>query len=337
MKCILVGDIFVSTDYMKEAQAVYKHKYTDIKEFYFGSTDRKEMREVVKKIEEEGMYSVKTPEGLAEEIKDADIIMVHLCPITKEMIDSAKNLKVILSNRGGTENIDLIAAKTKNITVLTNPAHNANAVAEHTIGLIINEQRNISRSHESLKQGIWREVYPNSSAIYELKNSTIGIIGYGNVGKLIVEKLSGFKMRIIVYDPYVESNTKNNNIEFVTLKQLLKESDIITLHARTTDKKPLIGKEELEKMKNTAYLINTARSYLVDMDALYESLKDNRICGAAIDVFEIEPLPKDYKFFSLDNVTLTNHRGGDTINSYKDSPLMLFDELERKDNNFIAT
>lgn len=300
MKCVVVGDIFISEKVMEKA---CKKKYEIVKSFFFGSKDRKEMREIVKKIESN--EEVEIPKGLLKEIKDADAVMVHLCPLPSKILSKAKKLKIIYCNRGGRENIG-----ETNIRVLTNPAHNANAVAEYTVGLILNEVRNIGRSDTALRKGFWREEYPNSNDIKELSSMTIGIIGYGNVGKLVHKKLKGFGCKIQIYD--IKSS---NNFDEVLLK-----SDVITLHIRSKEKKAIITKTELQKMKKSAYLINTARSYAVNMDDLYEALKNRVICGAAVDVFDIEPLPKNYKFFKLDNITLTNHRGGDTTNSYIDSP-----------------
>lgn len=328
MKCVIIGDVFITPNMMEQALDLYNERYMEVKSFYFGINDRKKMRDVVKAIEINGPYAFPSPEGLIDEIIDADVLMVHLCPITKEVLERAPKLKLILSNRGGTENIDMKATERLNIKVLTNPAHNANAVAEYTIGLILNELRNISRSHTSLINGTWRESYPNSVNIKEISKMIVGIIGFGSVGKLVVEKLSGFKCPILVYDPFVD-NIDQNNLKFVPLKTLLNKSDIITLHARSNEKKPLIGEEEFNEIKPDAYLINTARSYLVDMEALYNKLKRKELCGAAIDVFDIEPLPVDYKFLSLDNITLTNHRGGDTLNAYSDSPLMMLRQAEK--------
>ena len=300
MKCVVVGDIFISPKIMEDA---CKKKYGVVKSFFFGSTNRKEMRGIVKKIESNEMVEI--PEGLIDELKDADAVMVHLCPLSSQILLKAKKLKVIYCNRGGRENIG-----ETNIKVLTNPSHNANAVAEYTIGLILNELRNIGRSNMALKSGIWREEYPNSNDIKELSSMTVGIIGYGNVGKLVHKKLKGFGCKILIHDINLPDNFEN----------ILKNSDVITIHIRSKEKRPIISKEELCKMKKTAYLINTARSYTINMEDLYEALKNKTICGAAIDVFDIEPLPKNYKLLELDNITLTNHRGGDTTNSYTDSP-----------------
>ncbi len=299
MKCIVVGDVFISEKIMEEA---CKEKYGTVKSFFFGSKNRKEMREVVKKIE--AGEEIEIPEGLSDELKDADAVMVHLCPLPSKILSEAKKLKIIYCNRGGRENIG-----ETDIEVLTNPAHNANAVAEYTIGLILNELRNIGRSNEALRRGIWREEYPNSKDIKELSSMTVGIIGYGNVGKLVHDKLKGFGCNILIC-----------TIESDNLEEVLSNSDVVTIHIRSKEKTAIITKTELQKMKKSAYLINTARSYVVNTDDLYEALKNKIICGAAIDVFDIEPLPKNYKLLELDNITLTNHRGGDTTNSYTDSP-----------------
>ena len=196
---------------------------------------------------------------------------------------------------------------------------------------MVSEMRNISRSHMALKNGEWREKYPNSGHIIELKDLTVGIVGFGNVGELVCEKLSGFGCQILVSNLF-EPEHKNprinwDKVRFVELDELLTSSDIVSLHARSNSKKPIFAKREFEMMKPTAYFINTSRSYMVDYNALYSALNKQLIEGAAIDVFEVEPLG-DHPFLKLDNITLTNHRGGDTVNSYADSPKMMLHELK---------
>ena len=137
---------------------------------------------------------------------------------------------------------------------------------------------------------------------------------------------------VIVYDTYVPENDPDlvkYGCKKVELHELLSTADVVSLHARSSGDKPLLGAEELALLKPSAYLINTARSYLVDYDALYEILRDGKIRGAALDVFESEPIKPDHKMLTLDNVTLTNHRGGDTVNSYSDSPAMLLCEAKK--------
>lgn len=333
MKCVAVGDIFITPEMMRAAFSGYEAFFDSCQYFYFGSHDRKAMRNTVKIIEAGRGAECELPDGLMKAVEDAEILMVHLCPVSKELLSRSRSLKYILCNRGGMENIDMKAAAQKGIWVITNPAHNANAVAEFTIGTIFSETRNISRSHFALKNGEWREKFPNSGNIVELKDLTVGVIGFGNIGELVCEKLSAFGCRILVNTPR-KIDRQNLHIRWdkvnqVDINTLIRESDIISLHVRSKEKKAIIGEQELTMMKPTAYLINTSRSYMVDTNALIHALTSGQIVGAAIDVFDIEPLEKTHPLLNIDNITLTNHRAGDTLNAYKDSPAMMVSELLR--------
>jgi len=328
MKVVCVGDAYVTSQMMAAGVTPYLNPEDTVTVLFFGEENRTDMRDTVKAIESMKRDIIPIPNELYDLIEDCDVLIVHLCPVTRKLLEKAKNLKAILSCRGGTENIDVEAATERSIIVTTNPAHNANAVAEYTIGLIICETRNISRSDRFLKKGIWREKYPNTeTTIRELSDMTIGIIGFGSVGRLVAEKLGAFGCDILIYDPYIsESAYDFINFKFVDLKTLLNQADVVTLHARS--KTPIIGDAEFAQMKNTAYLINTARSVMIDPVALKKALDNNQIMGAAIDVFETEPvIPEFYKKY--DNITITNHRGGDTINSYKDAPAFAIQNYKR--------
>ena len=331
MKVVAVGDVFITPDMMRKAFEKYEDLFDDCQYLFFGQNTRRKMRSTVKTIELGGRDKCKLPDGYLEAVEDAEVLMVHLCPITEKVLKHAKKLKYILCNRGGVENIDVDAVRDRHIQILFNPAHNANAVAEFTIGTMLCELRNISRSHMAVKSGEWREKYPNSGRIIELRNLTVGIVGFGNVGELVCEKLSGFGCNILVSNLFEPERTNPRinwkKVQFVELDELITRSDIVSLHARSKSKEPLFGKREFELMKKTAFFINTARSYMVDYDALYNALNKQLIEGAAIDVFDAEPLGADHPFLSLDNITLTNHRGGDTVNAYSDSPDMMLLEL----------
>lgn len=333
MKSVLVGDVFITPEMMIAGAEKYSDVVDSLTCFYFGRPNRKSMRDTVKTIERGGREEVELPAGLIKAVADAELIMVHLCPVTKALIAAAPKLKYILCNRGGHENIDVEAATAAGVRVLNNPAHNANAVAELTIGLILSEVRNITRSHVALKGGEWREKYPNSGRIIELKDLTVGIIGFGNVGERVCEMLSAFGCRMLVYTPHHKTidnpKIRKDLLAFCSLEELVVKSDIISLHARAPKGQVLIGRRTFEMMKPTAYFINTARSYMVDYNALYNALVEEQIAGAAIDVFEMEPLGPSYPFLRLDNVTLTNHRGSDTLNAYSDSPAMMFQALSK--------
>ncbi len=329
LKVACVADHFMTEDFYRSA----------IKEFdsfeligisYFGAHTREEMRAMVDHIEKVGAESYPAPQELYDHIKDAEVLIVHLCPVSRALMEAAPNLKYILSNRGGLENIDVDAAKELGIHVINNPAHNSNAVAELTVCLMICETRNVARANKGLKDGIWREDYPNYGRVFELRGQTVGLIGFGNIGRLVAEKLMPFGTRILTTDPAVspdDPDLTRLHVELVDLDTLLKTADIVSLHARSLKKELILGEREFSLMKPTATFINTARAYMVDYDALAKVLAEKKINGAALEVFPYEPIPKDSPFLQLDNVTLTNHRGGDTVNCYSDSTASLLNML----------
>ena len=319
MKIVCVGDAFITPDMMREGVAPFLKAEDSLEVLFWGQEDREAMRETARLLETGHRDSLPIPALLPEAVKDADLLIVHLCPVTGSLLDNAPRLKAVLSCRGGTENLDVEAATERGIIISNNPAHNANAVAEYTLGLILCETRNICRSHFALKNGQWRKVYPNTaSTIRELKDLTVGVVGFGSVGRLVAEKLKALGCRILVSDPFC----KEAPYSIVPLDELLQKSDVVTLHARA--KGVIIGERELEMLKPTAVLINTARAYLVDTLALKRSLDRGRPLSVALDVFDTEPdIPGFLREY--DNVTITSHRAGDTINSYKDAPAFAMD------------
>ena len=319
MKIVCVGDAFITPDMMREGVAPFLKAEDSLEVLFWGQEDREAMRETARLLETGHRDSLPIPALLPEAVKDADLLIVHLCPVTGSLLDNAPRLKAVLSCRGGVENLDVEAATERGIIISNNPAHNANAVAEYTLGLILCETRNICRSHFALKNGQWRKVYPNTaSTIRELKDLTVGVVGFGSVGRLVAEKLKALGCRILVSDPFC----KEAPYSIVPLDELLQESDVVTLHARA--KGVIIGARELEMLKPTAVLINTARAHLVDTLALKRSLDRGRPLSVALDVFDTEPdIPGFLREY--DNVTITSHRAGDTINSYKDAPAFAMD------------
>lgn len=328
MKIVAVSDHFVRTEHYEECFAKYPE--FELKTFFFGTEDRFEMRDIFHKIERNGPDAYPIPEEIYDAIEDADVLMVHICPVPASLIARAKKLRAILTNRGGLENIAVEAATARNIPVLNNPAHNANGVSELAVGLMVTETRNVARAHMGLMQGTWRENFNNTGNIWELKGKTVGIVGFGNIGHLVAEKLNVFGCKILVNDICIDPEDEllaRLPIKVVDLPTLMKESDIVTLHARNEN--IILDAEMLGLMKPSAFFINTARAHMVDYNALYELLRDKKIMGAALEVHPTEPLPEDYPFLKLDNVTLTTHRGGDTINAYSDSPEMLVVDYAR--------
>ena len=331
MKTIAVADAFLEESFYRDCFAKHPRFQLD-KVLFFGVPDRAGMRDLIHRIERGGPEVVEPPAELCQLVENAEALMVHLCPVNQRVIECAKKLKLILSNRGGLENVNVEAATKRGIPVLHNPAHNANSVAELTVGLMIAETRNIARTHAGMKNGIWRERFPNSGRVHEIVGQTVGIIGFGNIGRRVARKLTVFDCHVLVCDPFILSDDPDlarYHCTYVDLPTLLSRSDVVTLHVRTNSPNPVLGRKEFEMMKPGAYFINTARPHLVDNAALYERLRDQKIMGAAFDVFMHEPIQPDEPYATLDNVTLSNHRGGDTVNCYSDSPAMLLCEATK--------
>ncbi len=325
MKTVAVCDHYMTEDFYNACF----DKFDDLELIatpYFGPHDRDQMRALAHKLEHEGAYSFPVPDEVFAVIPEAEVLMVHLCPVTAQLMDSAPKLKYILTNRGGLENIDVEAARARGIHVINNPAHNGNAVAELAICLMICEMRNVQRSFYSIKTGEWRDRYDNFGRVFELRNKTVGIIGFGTIGRLVAEKLQTFHVKLIAADPNVtpdDPDLARFNVTLTDTDTVLSTADIVTVHARLEDKSQILGPRELDLIKPSAIFVNTARAYLVDYDHLAKMLIEKRLAGAALEVFPPEPLPSDSPFLTLDNVSMTNHRGGDPVNCFSDSPEML--------------
>lgn len=253
-----------------------------------------------------------TPEELLKVAKEYDAMIVRSrTKVTKKVIQVAKRLKVIGRAGVGLDNIDLKAANERGIKVLNTPEALTNAVAELTIGLMISTARGIHRGHLHLKRGEWIK---GELLGTELAGKTLGIIGFGRIGRRVAEIAKAFRMRILVYDIVKPSKEllEKFNAEFVELEDLLERSDFVTLHVPATESTyHMIDEKRLKVMKKTAILINTARGSVVDEKALIKALKEGWIGAAALDVFEEEP-PKDKELLGLDNVLLTPHIGSQT-------------------------
>jgi D-3-phosphoglycerate dehydrogenase len=251
-----------------------------------------------------------TPEQLKEKIKGYDALIVRSkTKVTKDIIDASNKLKVIGRAGVGVDNIDVPSATKKGIVVMNAPAGNTISAAEHAFALMFALSKNIHYAHPMLKNKKWEKKLLG----VELYGKTIGIIGLGRVGSHMAKMCKGIGMEVIGYDPLItKEKAKNLGIKLVSLDELLKTADYISLHVpRTPETKNLIGEEALSKMKKNVRIINCARGGIVDESALYRTLKDGKIAGAALDVFEHEPLV-DSPLLELDNVVVTPHLGAST-------------------------
>jgi D-3-phosphoglycerate dehydrogenase len=252
-------------------------------------------------------------EYLSKLVKDVDgIIARGMVCITKSIIESAKNCKVIGRHGVGLETIDIQSASRLKIPVVYTPGANANAVAEHTVCLTLALAKQLCVLNARLKGEGDYECRMKFTGL-EISSKTAGIIGLGQIGSRVAEIFQkGFGMRIIGYDPYISAEILEKKGLTVTLtddlNELFKRSDIVSLHMPgAIDNQPIVGKNELACMKEGAFLINTARGSLIDEAALYDALSSNYIAGAGLDVFKFEPPLPNNPLYSLDNVILTPH------------------------------
>jgi len=258
------------------------------------------------------------PDELKNVIKDYEVVIVRSATkLTKDIIDSAEKLKLIVRGGVGLDNIDAEAAKSKNITVLNTPEASTITVAEHTMALLLALTKNIAIADKSVKEGKWEK---KKFKGIELYNKTLGLIGVGRIGSTVAKiAKNGFQMKVLGYDPYVKKDIlKENGIEPVnSIDELLEKSDIVSLHLPLTpETKNLINRERINKMKDGAIIVNCARGGIIDETALAEALKSGKLWGAALDVFENEP-PKNSPLLNLENVVLTPHIGAATKEAQK--------------------
>lgn len=260
---------------------------------------------------------VGTPDQIVGFVDDAEILVTHLAPLSDGMMQRLPGLRLVAVSRGGPVNIDMDAARRNGITVVNVPGRNATAVAEFTLGAILTETRLIRAGHESLRRGEWRgDLYRADRTGRELREMTVGVIGYGNIGTKVVKLLRAFGSTVLVCDPYVQLSAEDRaaGVEHVALDDLLTRSDVVTLHPRVTEEtRHIINADTLARMKPDALLVNTARGPLVDYDALTTALTDGTIAGAMLETFAVEPVPPDWPLLQLPNVTLTPHIAGASV------------------------
>lgn len=253
-----------------------------------------------------------TKEDMIDLVKDCDGLLIRIAPCDKDVLDAAKNLKVIGKHGVGFDNIDVEYATQKGIWVTATPTANANSVAEHALYLMFACAKNGYALDKYLREtGEFK--FKNQFIGCELEGKTLGLIGLGKIGQKIANKvLHGIGMKVIGYDPYVKKEDLIDGIELVDSKdEVFKRSDFISLHLPSIPQtRGSIGMAEFKKMKSSACFINTSRGEVVVEKDLIEALKTGVIKGAGIDVFSKEPPGKENELLKLDNVVVTPHVGG---------------------------
>lgn len=254
---------------------------------------------------------------LAEQLRQSPavkIIVSEYMQISREVIESAPNLKGIIAYGAGYDHIDVKAANEKGVSVCNCRGENAQAVAELTFGLLLCLLRKINRADQWLREGSWvkaKRALPSWLTGKELFKKTLGIIGYGQIGSRVAKIAQGFSMEVLAFDPFFVSSPRGLEIgEFVSLADLLSRADIISLHVPlTAETQEMINEYNIALMKPGVILVNTSRGRVIAEDALLKALKEGKIGGVALDVFTQEPISADHPLNKLENVILTPHIG----------------------------
>jgi D-3-phosphoglycerate dehydrogenase len=268
-------------------------------------------REAALKVETKGPGWVRHSPEFLKAVEDANIIVVSFSAVGRQLLDAAKNLELVAVMRSGIENIDMEACREKGVPVCNAPGRVSEPVADFTSALILDINRGITYVNKFWKPGMEEELLPYfHPELY--KDLTIGMVGFGIIGRKVLHRLKNFGFKFIAYDPYVkQEDVADLGVEIMSLDEVMSKADTVTVHARLLpETKNLIGAHEISLMKESAFLVNTARGGLVDENALIEALKARKIRGAALDVLKTEPLPDDHVLRTLDNVILTPHMAG---------------------------
>ena len=338
IKGLLLGDVMIPASGFAQAWEKHLAPYGDV--FFAGDweTDYPKLQDRRLKVEQNGPEIEPCEPLVLEHGKDASALMGLFIAVSSKVMDAMPNLRIVGVSRAGLENVNLEEATRRGILVFNVMGRNAHAVSDFAVGMMLAECRNIARAHHSIMNGQWKKKeFVNYNYIPELHGKTVGLVGFGNIGSLVAKKLSGFDANVIVYDPYTSAERiEAAGCRKVEIEELFKTSDFISIHARLTEQnKRMINAELIGMMKPTAYFINTGRSGLVDQDALIAALRDHKIMGAALDVFDTEPLDPASPYRELDNVTLTTHIAGTTADALTNSPFLLMEDIANflKDGN----
>ncbi|MCW4038120.1 MAG: D-2-hydroxyacid dehydrogenase [Candidatus Bathyarchaeota archaeon] len=266
-------------------------------------------------------------EELKNLVSTYDVLVVRSrTKITAEVIGKGRRLKAVGRAGVGLENIDVDAAKKRNIAVFNSPEAPAEAVAELTIGLLISIVRRLPFADRTMKEGQWTK---KQLMGWQLEGKTLGMLGLGNIGKRVAKIAKALGMKILITkrtppDPELLSELVG---EYVPLRELLMRSDVVTIHVPLTHQtRHMIGREELGLMKDGSYMINTARGPVVDEKALADALRSGKLAGAALDVYAVEP-PQDLELVTLRNVVCTPHIGGQTEESQRGAATIIADKI----------
>ena len=267
-----------------------------------------------------------TPKELLGAVADAEALIIRSATeVTSEVLSAGGSLRVVGRAGVGVDNIDLAAAAERGVVVLNTPRANILSAAEHTLALMLAMARNVPQAHAGLSEGRWERSRWQG---VELSGKTLGIVGFGQVGRLVGERAAAFGMNLLTYDPFVPPETAaKHGAEMVELSELMAKSDFITLHAvKTPETVGLLSSELLSSAKRGVRIINVARGGLVDEAVLLEALKSGQVGGAALDVFDTEPLGES-PLLDFPQVVVTPHLGASTSEAQKRAGITVAEQV----------
>ncbi|MEU4574555.1 2-hydroxyacid dehydrogenase [Nonomuraea sp. ATR24] len=243
---------------------------------------------------------------LIEALQGVEACVTQMAPLTRRVLDACPDLRLFAVSRGGPVNANLAAATEAGVAVTFAPGRNAVATAEHTLAMLLAATRRVPQTHADLAGGVWRgDYYVYDNVGPELEGSTVGLVGYGAIGRRVARMLAGFGAEVLVFDPYVDVPGR------VELDELLSRSRFVSLHARATPETAgMIGAAEIARMPAGSVLVNCARGALLDYDALCDALESGHLFGAAMDVFPEEPIPAGSRLLTAPNLVMTPHLAG---------------------------
>lgn len=250
----------------------------------------------------------KTTETLIPLVRDADAVITQFAPINRDVIAAMERARVIVRYGIGVDNVDLEAARARGIPVCNVPDYCIDEVADHTLAFILATTRQVVPNCVRVRDGKWGLANPLDQ-MRALRDLTVGVVGFGRIGREVVARLNAFKCRVLVHDPVVSAQAvEQAGAVPVDLAKLIAESDVVTLHCPSlAQTRGMINRESLQQMKRGVILINVARGDLVDSTALTEALQQGHVSAAALDVFAPEPIPAGHAILKLDNVIVASH------------------------------
>lgn len=260
-----------------------------------------------------------TEDEVTERAQGCDIYLAFRFPVTRHILENLPDLKLLMSSGSGYDHIDVEAATEHGITVTNTASYNIEDVAEFTLLLIMAGLRKLHQSEHLVRQGHW-QVGAMTQPTHRNTSRTVGLIGFGNIGQSLAWRLHTLGFTVLAHDPYVPDEVlREKNVTPVGLEELLQKSDVVSPHLRVTDEtKHLLNADAFEQMKSSAIVVNSSRGKIIDELALIDALREGKIAGAALDVLEEEPPELSNPLLSMQNVIVSGHAAGSTVEGIED-------------------